>query len=359
MNNCKYENFPESVSFTITNACNLRCKMCGQWSENGYMLDESTRIKPEMKLSDWKRIIDEIADHNINSVLIRGGEPFLHPNILEILNYLDSKNFFISIDTNGTMLKEYAADLVRIGNIHITVSVDGPEEIHDEVRGVKGCFQKTKENIMYLHELEKNDTKKISKSICFTISPYSYKGLGVMPDVVRSLSIDTINIVPYNFVTGEMQKQSEQILKNELSSCAFSYSGFHHDSSGIDFEIFLEQFREYNARLDGLNQFPYMGSSKSYLTEEDYKKWFCDPTMFFGGEYCANIERLIDIQPDGRANFCVDLPDYKIGNVLKSTIREIWKSNEAEKFRGHIRKKMLPVCYRCVAKYMGEIPDKV
>jgi MoaA/NifB/PqqE/SkfB family radical SAM enzyme len=314
MNNGKYENFPQSVSFTITNACNLRCKMCGQWSENGYMLDESTRIKPAMKLHDWKRVIDEIAEHNINSVLIRGGEPFLHPHILEILNCLDSKNIFISIDTNGTLLKEYAADLVRIGNIHITVSVDGPEDIHDEVRGVKGCFQKIKENIMFLHELEKNNTKKIGKSVCFTISPYSYKGLGVMPDIVRSLSIDTINIVPYNFVTGELKKQSEQILKNELSSCAFSYSGFHHDSSGIDFEIFREQFREYNARLNGLNQFPYMGSSKSYLTEEDYKNWFGNPEFIFGGEYCANVERLIDVQPDGSAIFTL------IFRIIKSAM---------------------------------------
>lgn len=359
MNSGKYEEFPQSVSFTITNACNLRCKMCGQWSESGYMLDDSTKIKPEMKLTDWKRIIDEVAEHNIKSVLLRGGEPFLHPHILELLNYLDSKNFFISIDTNGTLLQKYAADLVRIGNIHLTFSVDGPEEIHDEVRSVKGCFQQLKENILLLHELEKNNTKKIGKSVCFTISPYSYKGLGVMPDVVRDLSIDTINIVPYNYVTGEIKRQSEEILKKELSSCAFSYSGFHHDSSGIDFEIFREQFREYNTRLNDLYQFPYMGNSKSYLTEEDYKNWFGDPEFILGGEYCANVERLIDVQPDGSANFCVDLPDYKIGNVLQSSISEIWKSHEAQKFRQHIRKKLLPACYKCVAKYMGEIPNKI
>jgi MoaA/NifB/PqqE/SkfB family radical SAM enzyme len=204
--------------------------MCGQWSESGYMLDEKSKVKPAMKLSDWKRVIDELAEHNTGSVLLRGGEPFLYPHIRELLDYLDSKKFYISIDTNGTMLKDYAADLVHIGNIHCTFSVDGPEEIHDEVRGIKGCFRQMKENIMYLHELEKNNTNKISKSICFTISPYSYKGLGVMPDVARSLGIDRLVIVPYSYISDEMGKEYEKILRENFGCRAFSYSGFHHDS---------------------------------------------------------------------------------------------------------------------------------
>jgi MoaA/NifB/PqqE/SkfB family radical SAM enzyme len=46
--------FPKSVSFALTNACNSRCRMCGQWSRNGYMHTMKERLKNEIALSDWK-----------------------------------------------------------------------------------------------------------------------------------------------------------------------------------------------------------------------------------------------------------------------------------------------------------------
>ena len=57
--------FPQSISLTITNACNLRCGMCGQWRDEGYMHDRKENLKQEMTLADWKRIVDELAAHTI------------------------------------------------------------------------------------------------------------------------------------------------------------------------------------------------------------------------------------------------------------------------------------------------------
>ena len=88
-------------------------------------------------LADWQRIIDELADHQITSLLLRGGEPFIFPDIVALLEHIHDKGIFISIDTNGTRIKDYAADIARIGKIHLTISLDGTEAIHDQVRGVQ------------------------------------------------------------------------------------------------------------------------------------------------------------------------------------------------------------------------------
>jgi MoaA/NifB/PqqE/SkfB family radical SAM enzyme len=342
--------FPRSISFTITNVCNLRCQMCGQWSEEGYMHDRKEDLKQEMDLADWKRLVDELAAHGIPSLLLRGGEPFLFPGIVELLEYINSKGIFISIDTNGTMLKDYAADIVRIGNIHLTISVDGPEEIHDQVRGVEGCFKRTKEGVALLSELEKSGGYPISKAICFTISQYSYQGLGEMPDVARSLSIPAIAIVPYYYVPQDVGKAYERELREHLDCPAFSWRGFHHESSGVNFDVFKEQFRKYRGNLGGVYSFPYMD-----LSEEDYRTWFTDPITPVGPSHCTNVERLIDVQPGGDTNFCVDFPDYSIGNVREATIEEVWNNERAARFRKYRRKKPLSVCHRCGAKYMSEI----
>lgn len=46
--------FPQFISFTLTNACNLRCKMCGQWSETGYIKNRVKNPGSQMRISEWK-----------------------------------------------------------------------------------------------------------------------------------------------------------------------------------------------------------------------------------------------------------------------------------------------------------------
>ena len=344
--------FPQFISFTVTNACNLRCKMCGQWSEEGYILNRTIDTRQRMMLEDWRRLVDEIADHKIRFVLVRGGEPFLFKGIMELLRYINSKAIFLSVDTNGTSLEGYVDDLSRITNMHITFSVDGPEEVHDEVRKEKGSFQNIKRNIALLNELEKKNGNKISKSICFTISGYNYQALGQMADVARSLSIPSVNIVPYYYYSSDVGAKYEKELEENFDARAFSWRGFHHENSGIEIDRFNEELRKYRASLGGIYDFPYLP-----LTEAEYKTWFQDSESNVRSPQCMNVEKLIDIQPSGEANFCVDFPDYSIGNVKGSSIAEIWNGPRAERFRAYRREQPLSVCHRCGAKYISEIKE--
>ena len=342
--------FPKSVSLTITNACNLRCRMCGQWSEEGYMRSKPAALRDELGLTDWKRLVDEVAEHGITNVLLRGGEPLLYPDILPLLEHLRSKEIFTSVDTNGTQLARFAADLVGIGNLHLTVSVDGPEETHDSVRGVKGSFQKVREGLARLAEEERKSGTMVSKSATFTISRYSYRGLGRLPEVARGLGLSSLCIVAYYFIPRIVGEAYEEEMRRHFGCQAYSWRGFHHEDSGVDIETFLEELRAYRSGLGEIADYPYFP-----MTEAEYRTWFSDAVTPVGESSCANVEKLIDIQPSGDADFCVDFPDYTIGNVKDSTIAELWNSPRAEAFREYRRKQPLAVCHRCGAKYMAQI----
>lgn len=342
--------FPSFLSLTITNACNLRCRMCGQWSEEGYIRQGAGPQRGRMRLEDWKRVVDEAADHGVTSLLIRGGEPFLYPGIIELLHHIESRGMEISIDSNGTVLDRFASDLVGIAKLHITVSMDGPEPIHDEVRGVAGTYQKVKRGLERIAELERDRDTRISTSLTLTISPYSYRGLGALPDVARQLGVDTVCIVPYYYVPDQVGRQYERELK-ELGCAAFSWHGFHHEESGVDFDLFQEQYRKYLDSLGELHDFPYLP-----LAEEEYRTWFADAVTQVGPRSCGSVERLIDIQPNGDANFCVDFPDYVIGNVCEDSIEQLWNGERARRFREYRRRDPLAVCLRCGAKYMADLP---
>ena len=342
--------FPGYVSFTLTNACNLRCQMCGQWSPEGYVRTGHGYHGPVLKLDDWKRLADETAAHGITSILLRGGEPFLVPGIIALLEHIHGLGLYISIDSNGTRLAEYAADLVRLGNIHVTVSVDGPEAIHDAVRGARGSFRQLARGLARLNELDGGASRRVSRSICFTISPWSVGGLGEMPAVARRLGVESLSIVPYNYMPEVMGAAWEREIRETLGCEAFSWRGFHHEESGVDPEVFAAQHRRYVESLEKLNDYPYLP-----LTAAEYRTWFTDPTAPVGPPGCANVERLIDIQPTGEANFCVDSPDGSLGNVRHATIAEIWNSERACRFRARRRLGLLGACHRCVARHMAEI----
>jgi radical SAM protein with 4Fe4S-binding SPASM domain len=324
--------------------------MCGQWSTEGYIRCHPDPLKTEMGLREWKRVIDELGDHQISSLLLRGGEPFVFPGIIDLIEHIHARGIFISIDTNGTRLKDFAEEIARIGRIHLTISLDGPEPVHDRVRGVSGTYARVREGLAALAQAEKRSGNAIGKSLNYTISPYSLPGLAALPDAARSMGVDTLAIVPYYYFPEAVGNAYEKVLREKFNCKAFSWVGFHHEESGVDFELFQTELRQFHASLGGIVDFPYMP-----FTEEEYKTWFGDAVTPVKSTYCTNIEKLIDIQPDGSANFCVDFVDYSFGNVRDSSIAAIWNSPEAERFRAYRRERPLPVCHRCGAKYMSEM----
>lgn len=340
--------FPGYVSLTVTNACNLRCQMCAQWGAEGYVRQNVVDRRPVMTLADWKRVVDEAADHGLETLLVRGGEPFLMPGIRELLQHIADRGLFTSIDTNGTRLGEFAEDIVRIGRIHITISVDGPEQIHDQVRGVKGCYQQIATALRALREAEQRQRQAVSKSLTFTISPWSYHGLGAMPDVARDLGLETVCIVPYYYIPEQLGKAYERELDEEFGCRAYSWRGFHQERSGVDVPELLEQLRLYKARLGSLIDYPYLP-----LSEEEYRIWFEDPADPVFMRECPNVERLVDIQPTGDANYCIDFPDFSYGNVREATLSELWHTERALRFRERRQRQPFSACHRCGGKYVG------
>jgi len=302
-----------------------------------------------MPLEVWERLVDEIAAKKQPIICIRSGEPFLYPGILELLLHIKKSGLFVSMDTNGTLLGKYAKAVADLKIDRLIVSIDGPEEIHDEVRGAEGSFRKTAEGIRKIKDLEtKAGRKSCVQTICFVISPHSLKGLAQMPDVARSLEIPEIAVVPYYYLDDEAGQRHEEIMKRGLGCRAPAWRGFNRKTSGVDTAEFLEEYRNFKSNLGNIRLVPFMPFS-----EEDYSNWFGDCVSPAGKSGCSNPWKLLDIQPDGEANFCVDFPDYSLGNVTKNTIEELWNNKRADRFREYLSKQPLPACARCGAKYMS------
>lgn len=338
--------FPRIISLTLTRSCNLRCKMCGQRGRNGYY--SGFRGHQHLSLAVLKKIIKEISGHKGAIILLRGGEPFLYPGIIGLLSYIKKLGVSVSIDTNGTVLGKYARDIVNIGVDNINVSIDGPEKVHDSVRGAAGSFERIKKGILKIREFEKKKRKPSCVGcIVFTISPGSYRGLGDMPEVARSLGVNKIAVIPYYYFNAKTGLKYERLMKSEFSCAARSWKGFFHEGSGVIFGILAGELKRLRKNLKDVKLLPFMKMSGS-----GYRKWFDSSKPGPLRARCRNPEKLVDIQPDGGVNFCVDLPDYTIGNIKNQSIVALWNNSRAKNFRDFIKRRSLPVCGRCGARYI-------
>lgn len=119
------------IDIGLSEVCNLKCNMCRRPQEKEFMSVE--RIGSI--LDDAKRI-------GVETVSFSGGEPFVHPHLMAILERAFFNGLAVELVTNGTLLHpEHIPILERLKCV--TVSVDGPRDVHDHIRGVKGCFDKT------------------------------------------------------------------------------------------------------------------------------------------------------------------------------------------------------------------------
>ena len=135
--NCK---LTLTIYWSINSVCNLHCKMCdvGTFNEDG-MFYKNLRIDRklhEIDIDVFKRVVDEVAaDKPFMS--INSTEPLLYKSLVEAVSYCSERGLDVGVTTGAFTLPKHAEDLVQAGLGRLNVSIDGPREVHNEIRGRK------------------------------------------------------------------------------------------------------------------------------------------------------------------------------------------------------------------------------
>jgi len=129
--------FPPFLFISIINSCQLRCQGC--W------VDVAAPQKL-LSLEDMNRIINEAKAHGNSFFGLLGGEPFMHPQLMDIL--AAHPDCYFQIFTNGQLITDSVAkELRRLGNATPLISIEGTEVVSDERRGRLNVLNKTLEGL--------------------------------------------------------------------------------------------------------------------------------------------------------------------------------------------------------------------
>ncbi|UCH09780.1 MAG: radical SAM protein, partial [Fidelibacterota bacterium] len=236
---------PRQISLKITNQCNLRCEMCAQWGMSGYNLDRTKDDLDEtVPLEAYQRMADEVAG-NKPIFYIWGGEPFLYPDLMPLMAYLKEKRLTTTVVTNGISLKKHAPQLVAMGLDGLMVSIDGPEQTHDRIRGWDRCYSHLMEGLAQVRE-ERQKARSILPyiAVLITISRHNMGQLVETFEAAEEAGADAVICYYSWFTNPEIGGQHVTIMREHFNVTPSAWEGYVLPYGEIDGELVARQVEQ-------------------------------------------------------------------------------------------------------------------
>ena len=326
---------PTQVCAPLTSRCNFGCNFCPH---------PTAEVHHEMDLDQWKGLLLELqgwlGPFRINFL---GGEPMLHPQFFEVLEFCREHEILAGVTTNGSLLTEKnARRLAALEPFNISISLDSIDPTkHDKNREFRGSYTKIMKGVDHLNRFRTSNTR-----LCFrtTVMEWNLDELEAIADLAR----DRQTLVGFQPV--EYRDMQETHADARDWTLPDAYERFSPNSRfsklSLDPARLPENLRgHWVTSLDRLdramaalverkaNGWPIL-NSRFHL--ESIQAYFHNPDLICKIDRdCKTAWEHMIILPNGSVRSCSEQPTY--GNVNQHSPREIWSSEAANKHRENCR----------------------
>ncbi len=270
--------------------CNLSCKHCGSDCRKSMQ-------QKDMPMEDFLRAIDTIRPHvnpHRTMIVITGGEPLLRDDLELCGHELYKREFPWGIVTNGMAVTEERVDrLMEAGLRSVTVSLDGPEDSHNQMRGNKSSFQKASRAIQIF--ASQGDELRFDVVTC--ISAHTFPHLDELKELLISWGVKAWRI--FTIIPIGRAKLDDEL---QLTPVQFKQL----------FDFMKETRKEGRIKLN----YGCEGFLGSYESEVRDNFFFCHAGISVGS---ILVDGSISACPNLRSNFIQ-------GNIYNDDFMEIWNN---------------------------------
>lgn len=297
LGNVGLKGMPISISVEPTTACNLRCPECPSG------LRSFTRPTGKMPTHIFEKLIEEIHETLFYLIFYFQGEPYLHPQLLEMIRFASDKNIYTATSTNAHFLtEEVALKTVASGLDRMIISIDGASQQTYEAYRKEGLLDKVLEGTQNMVRAKKELGKKTPLLV--------WQFLVVKPN---EHEIDQIK---------HMAKQYG------VDKVAFKTAQIYDYENGNELIPTKDKYSRYKQQADGT------WDLKHKAMDECWKMWHS----------CV-------ITWDGKVVPCCFDKDahYELGNVTDKSFHEIWQSAAYNQFRQQLlnSRSEIEMCKNC------------
>jgi MoaA/NifB/PqqE/SkfB family radical SAM enzyme len=341
------DRFPHGIVYESTMRCNLHCEFCYV----GDLLNIEGEWRQEMSLDTIRRAFPQRDGLQVN---LTGGEIFMRKDIMEVLDLFAQKQYVCGyLTTNGTIIDEARAealaDLALRGFLkHISVSIDGPGDLHDAARGVQGTFERTAAGLRRLQDAAKRRAAPLRVSINTTVAAESLASLHAMVDVAEQLGVDAIGLNHLMFATPEEAEQTAKILGAPDASVIAT---FVTPDPGLDAAVVAAQVAalQERCRVKGV-RFDFRPKVWPSIIENYYRPG----TPLLGRCLYPFLHARVGFS--GKVYFCPFIR-IEVGDLNTSSVEEVWNSPRYVELRKLLLERQLfPVCRRCCKVELSREP---
>jgi len=342
---------PVSLSLNLTRRCNLKCRMCEQHRHQSRSSTALSWYDParELPLAAWQDLLDQVASFRPR-LYLTGGEPLLYPHFPELIREAKKRRFLLHLQTNGTLLDRAADHLVAAGVEMVTVSLDGPTEIHDRVRGQRGAFRRSQEGIAALIAARGGRAAPLLLINC-VISKANISILEQMVPLALELGADILQLQHTIFNAPDNVARHNRWLSPEfvqsqgldLATPSIPEGEFYESEiTGEDLPRLRAGLEEARRRAQGRLRLQFLPNLPGALLES----YYLDLNYPFP-QVCQDLWKGCRILPDGTVSPCLHLV---AGNITRQPFREIWNGPQMQRFRQLVRRRLFPGCARCCSR---------
>ncbi len=347
---------PLEVDIQLTYACNLRCKMCYQWNDDGYFHSYNKELQnKELDIEIFRKILRETEDVK-SRLYLWGGEPLYHTQWPEIANALEADRRYTTICTNGLLMEKNLDSILKISpDLALLFSIDGLHEANDALRGKKTFERVIKQMNLILEEQRKGNYKG-TVSVNVVLNDGLIPQLYEFVEYFENLGIDSIYFNFPWYISEERASAMDEFFHTHLGWLeeanpveTGSWRSYTYKISPESEAILKEQIARLRSRLWNIRV-----RFQQHLEADEISNFILD--TYEPHRKCLALSNRMEVLANGKVGTCSKFfPELAIGNLNNQSLVEIWQSESFYQLRKVVSAGLLPVCAKCILLYRNGI----
>ncbi len=290
-------NAPMRVYFDPTYRCNLRCRHCITSSS------PDIQAENELDILQIKKLLNELESIGVLELAITGGEPFIHKDIFEIIEFVQDGNMNLSITSNGTLLSpEKAKKLSELDVSDIRISLDGCESVNDDIRG-DGSYKKAMTGLRNLIQAN------VPATVRMTLTSKTHEGLEHLFHDLQDVGVTKLKAAIIKEAGNATLEENSDLFGYQPTEDAVQSLMKLGEENNISVELSSEDF----------NLEPEQSGDKRLRAAEHHT--------------CGAGHETAYISPIGNVLPCSSMPHVILGNIGNDSFTDVWEGRVTKKYK--------------------------